>query len=628
VNGFIFLEGGVQPSGKDPQRLVPPGPQLGAGEVTFRHGDRLLAWGSTAGDVHYSQNAGDSLTVLCGYVSEIDGGPRIVDQQQAVNFLRESIEADNSTAALTALLNRIHGSFTIFHKDFRRSVSLCLVDRVASRPLWKLWTSHGWIVSSHPMAIATAVPSPEVNLGALGAFFLYGGPIQPRKSLFEGVEAVPPGSVMQLSSTGSTEETLWYRYCHQPESNRSISSWVDIACERLVHSASRITRQCDRPVIFFSGGVDSRLTAVALKAAGANPLLVTIGDARNLEVRVSEQAAVAMGLQHVVMLRDKCWYLGGLPKAVFESGGSFVWTHEHFSRAVRELGANFGMRVFLLGDLCEALSKLLCSVEKGRRTVWTAEEFVREFDRIRLPLYRPRNRHRTLSLLNPMIRREVEAAVVQDILKRYNTLREASSDPWIIGDLFFRWESVGTCPTFSMFLDLRGAAPERNLMLDKDVLDLLEIAPASLRNGANFGALLIRRLDPAASRVPNSNSLLPLCWPPAAHAFSKKCKPLLGGMRRLILGDSYRTTGAWPNKSALYATDPFWRNFFNEVLSNDDLFPEDLFDRSQVRQSWRALLSGDRDLATDVEKLVQFGVLTGQTRSELRSVLERFTTLS
>jgi hypothetical protein len=166
-----------------------------------------------------------------------------------------------------------------------------------------------------------------------------------------------------------------------------------------------------------------------------------------------------------------------------------------------------------------------------------------------------------------------------------------------------------------MFFDMRGAAAERNLMLDKDVLDLLEIAPASLRNGANFGALLIRRLHPAASRVPNSNSLLPLCWPPAAHALSKKCRPLLGKMRRLIAGDTYRTTTAWQKKAPLYATDPVWRNYFDKILSNDDLFPADLFDRGRVRQSWHAFLNGDHGIAPDIEKLVQFGVMTGYTHS-------------
>jgi hypothetical protein len=618
MKGFIFLE--ADPSGNKTKKVESFVLHPEVEEESFCSGDRFITWGGGAGDINYSQSE-DSLTVLCGYVSEIDGAPRIISQRHAANFLRESIDTDSSMQALTVLARRIHGSFAVFHRDFTRRVSICFADRVASRPLWKARSGDAWIVSSHPIAIAAAVPSVELNLGALGAFLLYGGPVQPWKSLFEGVEAIRSGSITRLNGTGTKEQTLWYRYLHQPENNRSMSSWLDLTCERLLRSASRIAQQCDRPVVFFSGGVDSRLTAVALKAVGANPLLVTLGDARNIEVRVSELAAAAMGLQHVVMLRDKHWYLGGLPKAVFESGGSFVWTHGHFSRAVCALRAEFGAEVFLLGDFCEALSKLFCSVEKGQRGMWTAEEFARDFDSIRLPLYRPNNRHRTLALLKPTIREEVEAALRRDIIERYKTVCEVSTDPLIVGDAFFRWESAGTLPTFTMFLDLRGAAAERNLMLDKDVLDLLEIAPGSLRNSANFGALLIRRLNPPASRVPNSNSLLPLCWPPVTHSLSKKCKPLLGKLRRLMLGDSHLTTGAWPEKSALYARDPVWRDYFDKILSNGEMFPEEFFDPDQVRQSWRELLNGNRDNASDIEKLVQLGVMTGYTRSGLACVL-------
>jgi hypothetical protein len=342
--------------------------------------------------------------------------------------------------------------------------------------------------------------------------------------------------------------------------------------------------------------------------------LVTLGEWRNLEVRVAQQAAAAMGLRQVVMLRDKHWYLGGLPRAVFESGGSHVWTHAHFSRAVRELPPEFDPEVFFLGDLGEALKYLRCSVEKDRRAVWTAEEFTRDFDRIQLASYRPQNRQRTLSLLNPAIRGEVEAALLQDISERYETICDVSSDPCIVGDAFFKRQSIAAAPAYTMFPDLRGAAAERNLILDKDVLNLLEIIPGPLRNDANFSALMIRRLCPAASRIPNSNSLLPLCWPPVAHAFTKKCRSLLGRVRRTIFGHTYRNLGSWQEKAVLYATDPLWRNYFDKILCNDDLFPADLFVRGQVRQSWQAFLNGDRDRASDIEKLVQFGVMTGYTR--------------
>ena len=141
-----------------------------------------------------------------------------------------------------------------------------------------------------------------------------------------------------------------------------------------------------------------------------------------------------------------------------------------------------------------------------------------------------------------------------------------------------------------------------------------------LRNGANFGARLIRKLDPAAGRALNSNSLLPLCWPPLAHKFSKKCKPVLGKVRRLVTGNTHQTTGAWPDKAALYGADPAWHDYVEKVLEGDRLFAEELFDRTRVHECWNALKNGDREVADDIEKLLQLGILTefvqGQNQSQ------------
>ena len=88
---------------------------------------------------------------------------------------------------------------------------------------------------------------------------------------------------------------------------------------------------------------------------------------------------------------------------------------------------------------------------------------------------------------------------------------------------------MATLPTYCMFLDLRGAAPERNIMFDPGVHELLELLPSRVRNGANLGAKIIGRLTPRAAWVVNSNTLLPLTFPPVAHRASKRCKPILAG---------------------------------------------------------------------------------------------------
>jgi hypothetical protein len=610
MNGFLYLANAGVESRPDLNALLPFQGHARVRKTLLPGNEMLVTWGSPAGDIHCSQQGEDSLLILCGYVGEVRGGPEITGQEQAAAFLHKCLAVDASNAALKALLERLHGSFSLFFRDFRRGTWLGVSDRVASRPLWMMHNGSERLASSHPAAMACAVPAVPIDLGALGAFLLYGGPVEPRKSLFTGIEAISPGTIVQSRDGGPPEDFCWYRFQHQANERRSLSDWIELAAERLVRSAGRIAGQCDRPVIFFSGGVDSRLAAAALKAAGAEPLLLTLGDARNLEVRVAEQAAKAMNLDHSVILRDAEWYLRSLPRTVFETGGSFLWTHGHFAQAISRIRQQHPAEVFLLGDFCEAFSKLLCAKGVNRLTLQAPDEFARDFDQTRLPLYRPRNRDRTLSLLNPRIRGEVEAALARDIARRFSRLSEVSPDPRIVIDHFARWESAATISTFFMFLDVRSAGPERNLMFDLDLHELLETMPSRFREGVNLGALLVKRLAPRAARVVNSNSLLPICWPPAVHNLSKRCKPMLGKARRLILGNSHRTTGAWPEKVALYATNQAWRSCFEGILGEGGLFPEDLFDLGRVRHCWQSLLAGQRECAGDVEKLVQFGLLS------------------
>ena len=206
-------------------------------------------------------------------------------------------------------------------------------------------------------------------------------------------------------------------------------------------------------------------------------------------------------------------------------------------------------------------------------------------------------------------REEITRALREDVFSGHNKVAGAAEDPRVVADLCFRWWTAATCPTFFMFQDLRSAASERNLMFDPDVHSLLEVLPSRIRNGANFGAQLVRRLDRPASRVPNSNSMLPLCWPPQAHRLSRKCKPILGKVRRLIMGRNHRTTGAWPEKAELYANDTLWSEYIEKVINGDRTFAGEWLDRKRIAECWSSFKRGDREVAEDIERLIQLALL-------------------
>jgi hypothetical protein len=153
-------------------------------------------------------------------------------------------------------------------------------------------------------------------------------------------------------------------------------------------------------------------------------------------------------------------------------------------------------------------------------------------------------------------------------------------------------------------------AAERSLMFDRDVHRLLETMPAGMRDGNNLGASVIYRLQPMAAWAINANSMLPMIFPPVIHKMTRRVKPVLGKVRRFLIGNSHRTSGSWPEHSALYSSDPRWRKCFDDILGREELFDEGIFDIGDIRKCREDFADGRICRQGDIEKLMQLGLTT------------------
>jgi len=610
MNGFIFYSGNFEKLSSLHKFYNFRYKEESLCRITIGNSGYFVAWGSNLGDIHYSRNGDKSFLILSGYISAAKYTQGFQSQQDASDLLLEVLDKNHSIESCSKIADQIHGSFSILYLNSEEEKVYCITDRIASRPIWFKKEPYCWIISSNANSITFASDKLEYDLGALGSFLLYGGPVEPNKSVYRGIKAIEQGVVLVLESDGNSRRHQWYRYRHNPDKNISLNEWSEIAAARLREVATRILNKSDRPLIFLSGGIDSRLTTSALRAVGGEPILATLGDSENLEIRVAKSVAAVFKCQHEIILRDPHWYLRSLKSNVLESGGGFLWTHGHYSNAYRELQIKFGVDSAMLGDFCEAFSRLLINVDKKRKEVWTPIQFQKEFDTLLVPAYRPAHRKLTLNLINPKVRCEMEQMLQQDIINRYMRVMEVSDDPSIVGDHFFRWESAATIATFFMFLDVRSVGAERSLMFDKDIHRLLEILPSSIRHKANLGARIISKLWPPAAKVVSSNTLLPLSLHSKLHTIAIHMRPVCGRMRRLLFDNSYKTTGSFPLRSLLYSKDSKWHELFSKIISNDSLFDENIFDFKAIQDCWASFCRGELTLASDIEKLIQIGLIS------------------
>jgi hypothetical protein len=269
----------------------------------------------------------------------------------------------------------------------------------------------------------------------------------------------------------------------------------------------------------------------------------------------------------------------------------------------------YGVDCLIVGDFCEAFSKLLCQVNPPRPQLWSAHDFAQNFDSLLLPLYQPKNRDQLVGLLQSDLRSQAVQQLNSDLESRYGRVKQVTEDPLILGDYFIRWQRADCVPTFQMFQDLRAAGSERNLMYDREMLALLQRLPAGLRNESNFGAELLGYLHPRAARVPNANTMLPLTAPRLFQKAVKSIKPILGRVRRAFIQQKHVTTGSWPDLPRLYLQDKQWREMIMPLLSPPFAFPEESFDLKQVALSRDRFFNGDLAAFTAVNRMLGLSMI-------------------
>jgi len=562
------------------------------------------------GDIQISHKPNVSLLLLMGYISDAPCIPNLTTQQKACESLHELIELDHSEKRLFEILPKINGSFALIYVSFKEKAIYSVTDRISSRPLWYTDSISSFCIGSHCIPLAKVSNKFEYSAGSLAAYFLYGAPVDPTKSIFSNIYSQNEGSILIKKMDNPSKFSRWYKLEHKADNSRSMKSWATLSAENCVRAAERILRTTNKPLIFFSGGVDSRLVAASIVAAGGSPMLCTLGDSNNLEMRVAKFAANSLKCEHISLLRDEKWYLRSLEKSIFYTNGIYDWTHSHFSQAYSKIKRNINIDSAIIGDFAEAFSKLFITTGRAINSVWKPTEFLAEFDKLPLPNYRPINRDRTLKLFRKEFSNYAENQLNDIIVNRFGKLMHVSNDPLIIGDYFFRWQSASCLATFQMFNDIRSFGSERNIMFDKDLHELLTTMPSHIRNNSGLGSKIIRELNPYLSMIPNSNTLMPLIFPEAAHLMSKKIKPLLGKLRRHFLDNDHKTTGSWSHLPLLYHTHPAWKDYINNVIMDEStLLPLEIFDRTAVVSCWRKYCNGEISLHADIERILNFYII-------------------
>lgn len=257
-----------------PLKKPPPFKQNNLQQLELTAETIIYTWGKDIGDIHISWDHNSSFLLLSGYISELPGHP-LLNQQELCEHLRLLIDNSPSSQTISTVIATLYGSFSIIYISLKEQIVWSCTDRLASRPLWYHKNKNDLSISSHAISIAHHTGSKNYSPNGLASYLLYATQLDPTHSLFQEISCQKEGTILQstLNQEAPNGETQWYQFKHIPDNNRSVSSWIQLTADCFVSAAERLLKTTSNPLLFLSGGVDSRLAGAALTAAGGSPAL-------------------------------------------------------------------------------------------------------------------------------------------------------------------------------------------------------------------------------------------------------------------------------------------------------------------------------------------------------------------
>ncbi|MEM7044678.1 MAG: asparagine synthase (glutamine-hydrolyzing) [Pseudomonadota bacterium] len=162
-------------------------------------------------------------------------------------------------------LQKLRGMFAFAIWDELKQRLFCARDRLGQKPFYYARSGDGLIFASEIKALLKADPSlRQMNPEAFDEYMtlrLIGAP----KSMFQGIEKLPPGHSMTYAVGGTCEVHRYWDLDYEPKSRVSQADLLEELEERLVETL-KYHLVSDVPVgAFMSGGLDSTLLVALTK---------------------------------------------------------------------------------------------------------------------------------------------------------------------------------------------------------------------------------------------------------------------------------------------------------------------------------------------------------------------------
>lgn len=583
-----------------------PSLRVEAHKHTDSAGTAIWAWNRFGiPDVYTHKTSEGAFIVLCGVITDLGrfGTPPNDRESTAPLLLKLWIEHKES------LIKELNGSFScLFYEPDKKQTTL-YTDRFCSRSVWFTKENDLWIVGDFPSALA-AMKKSGLKIAPVGLWsLLHTGRHVGKHGLYSNIQCLSAGGEAILSASPQATIDKWIQRRYTPENSVKTSDWGARIAAALKESSQRYKNVCRKPYIFLSGGLDSRIAA----AAFGRPLKsISFANMPNAETKIASIVSKVVGIDHKTIIRSPYWYLNTFDASALISAGNFLTCHSHFIVPASEIASENPDAEFLLGDLLENFNKHYFSQINGQYPNYQPQNMMAILHS-HVP-YSLKNTQRLGIHIRQELRQKIEKTYREALSDFAESLLDVSENDADRLDTFLRWADVSVTPTYNMLTCLRTVAAERNIFFDNQVNDINLKIPAALRDNGILHKQILQHLNKMLPLIPDANTFLPPIMPKSIGTLTKKIRPTLGKIRRSAALKSknkpvLKTSGSWGMMHQMYRKDPLYKGKIEELILDGNIFPEEIFDASSIKNTWEEYLAGDISLHIEINALLSFGLL-------------------
>lgn len=472
---------------------------------------------------------------------------------------------------------RLNGDFVLLICDLERKTALLANDRNCLRNVYYTARDGALLFAPEAKAILQdGTVKTELDVETL-AMFLAWGEFWDDRTLFEGIQFLPPASILTYSK-GQVTRTRYWDLCYQPDYGLSDEAIVEQLTEATRSAVAIRMTEPLRYGISLSGGLDSRCVLAAVdpeKRKGLTTL--TYGPLDCDEVRIAEKVAKKAGTtQRSIEIT---------PQLIIQNAEQEVWLSEgrnsiHVSffhpvfESIRsdvdvvfdglEFGAMAGGSI-LRRHRVQGQTKddLFCDVQRDRRLFGDDE---------------------LLRLFAPKYHRLVREAPAKAFEMQYGKI--TNTDPMTLFDEFFWRTHLVYWSTWHVYmldlLEMSYPTVDNNL-----VATIYSIPPEKRLNHRIYRSFL-KQLSPQFASVPYNRTMLPPNWPLAlwnvgrAYQFGKeklkeKAYRASKGMIYLPNKRRYIDEVGWMRRNE------DWKSYLSGLLLADNSASREYLDQGHIR---------------------------------------------